>query len=135
MYKENPETYKKYWKKRHQERKSCGKVGNFLRQIKQGPERISAYWKKFLYDVLATIKHQLRIHTSFLPLSYANQRWEELPYISKELNNLHLHKFLYKNTDIHSNNIPEALLRLDENNEPINKLLDDLGQKMIINEY
>ena len=73
--------------------------------------------------------------TSFLPLSYADQRWEELPYISKELNNLHLHKVLYKTTDINSNNIPEALLRLDENNEPINKLLDDLGQKMILNEY
>ena len=46
-----------------------------------------AYWKQFLYDVLAMVK-QLGIPTYILALSYADLRWEELPYIINKLNNL-----------------------------------------------
>ena len=45
-----------------------------------------AYWKQFLYDVLAMVK-QLGVLTYFLTLSYADLRWEELPYIINKLNN------------------------------------------------
>ena len=48
-----------------------------------------AYWKEFLYDVLAMVK-QLGIPTYFLTLSCADQRWEELPYIMNKLSNLGL---------------------------------------------
>ena len=46
-----------------------------------------AYWKQFLYDVLAMVK-QLGIPTYFLTLSCADLRWEELPYIINKLSNL-----------------------------------------------
>ena len=49
----------------------------------------SAYWKQFLCDVLAMVK-QLGIPTFFLTLSCADRRWEELPYIINNLNNLRL---------------------------------------------
>ena len=46
----------------------------------------SAYWKHFLYDVLAMVK-QLGIPTYFLILSSPNLRWEELPYIVNKFSN------------------------------------------------
>ena len=50
-----------------------------------------AYCKRFLYDVLAMVKH-LEILTYFLTLSCAELRWEELPYIIKKSNNFRLSK-------------------------------------------
>ena len=47
----------------------------------------AAYWKQFLYDLLAMVK-QSGIPTYFLTLSYADLRWEEPPYIINKLNNL-----------------------------------------------
>ena len=35
------------------------------------------YWKKFLHDVLAMVR-QMSLPTSFLTLSFANLRWNEL---------------------------------------------------------
>ena len=55
---------------------------------------IPAYWKQFLYDVLAL---QLGILTYFLTLSCADLRWEELPYIINKLNNLRLSEEELKN--------------------------------------
>ena len=57
----------------------------FMSSVKGTP----AYWKQFLYDVLAMLK-QLGITTYFLILSCADLRWEELPYIINKLNNLGL---------------------------------------------
>ena len=48
-----------------------------------------AYWKQFLFDVLAMVK-QLGIPTYFLTLSCGDLTWEELPYIINKLNNLGL---------------------------------------------
>ena len=48
-----------------------------------------AYWKQFLYDVLAMVK-QLAISTYFLTLSCADLTQEELPYIINKLNSLGL---------------------------------------------
>ena len=50
---------------------------------------IPAYWKQFLYDVLAMVQ-QLGIPTYFLTLSSADLRWGERPYIINKLNNLGL---------------------------------------------
>ena len=47
----------------------------------------AAYWKQFLYDVLAMVK-QSGIPTYFLTLSCADLRWEESPYVINKLNNL-----------------------------------------------
>ena len=58
---------------------------SFMSSVKGTP----AYWKQFLYDVLATVK-QLGIPTYFLTLSCADLRWEELSYIINKLNNLGL---------------------------------------------
>ena len=58
---------------------------SFMSLVKGTP----AYWKQFLYDVLAMVK-QLGIPTFFLTLSCADLRWEELPYIINKLNNLGL---------------------------------------------
>ena len=58
---------------------------SFMSSVKGTP----AYWKQFLYDVLAMVK-QLGIPTYFLILSCAELRWEELPYIINKLNNLGL---------------------------------------------
>ena len=58
---------------------------SFMSSVKGTP----AYWKQFLYDVLAMVK-QLGILTYFLTLSCADLRWEELPYIINRLNNLGL---------------------------------------------
>ena len=59
-------------------------------------KRPPAYWKQFLYDVLAMVK-QLGIPTYFLILSSANLRWEELPYIVNKFNNLGLSEEELKN--------------------------------------
>ena len=48
-----------------------------------------AYWKKFLYEVLAMVK-QLGIPTFFLTLSCADLRWNELISIISKLNKLNL---------------------------------------------
>ena len=45
-----------------------------------------AFWKQFLYDLLAMVK-QLGMPTYFLTLSCAEFRWEELPHIIKALTN------------------------------------------------
>ena len=58
---------------------------SFMSSVKGTP----AYWKQFVYDVLAMVK-QLGIPTYFLTLSCADLRWKELPYISNKLNNLGL---------------------------------------------
>ena len=55
---------------------------SFMSSVKGTP----AYWKQFLYDVLAMVK-QLGIPTYFLTLSCADLRSEELPYIINKLNN------------------------------------------------
>ena len=56
-----------------------------MSSVKETP----AYWKQFVYDVLAMVK-QLGIPTYFLTLSCADLRWEELPQIINKLNNLGL---------------------------------------------
>ena len=58
---------------------------SFMSTIKGTP----AYWKHFLYDVLAMVK-QLGIPTYFLTLSSADLRWDELTNIINKLNNLNL---------------------------------------------
>ena len=66
----------------------------FMSSVKERP----AYWKLFLYDVLAMVK-QLRIHKYFVTLPCADLRWEGLPYIIIKLNNLGLNeKELKKST-------------------------------------
>ena len=47
---------------------------SFMRSVKG----TTAYWKQFLYDVLAMVK-QLEISTYFLTLSSADLRWKDLP--------------------------------------------------------
>ena len=55
----------------------------FMNSIKGTP----AYWKKFLYDVLAMVK-QLGLPTYFLTPSCADLRWDELVLIIAKLNNI-----------------------------------------------
>ena len=55
-----------------------------------------AYWKQFLYDVLAIIK-ETEIPTYFLTLSCADLKWEEFPYIINKLNNLGIREEELKN--------------------------------------
>ena len=52
----------------------------FVSSVKQIP----AYWRQYLYDVLAMFK-QLGIPTYFLTLSFADLRWEKLSYIINKL--------------------------------------------------
>ena len=59
----------------------------FMNSIKGTP----AYWKHFLYDVLAMVK-QLGLPTFFLTLSCADLRWEELVLIIGKLNNIDISK-------------------------------------------
>ena len=47
------------------------------------------YRKLFLYDVIVKVK-ELEIPVYFLALSFADLKWEELPYIIYKLNNLRL---------------------------------------------
>ena len=58
---------------------------SFMRSVKG----TSAYWKQFLFGVLAMVK-QLEISTYFLTLSCGDLRWDELPYVINKLNNLGL---------------------------------------------
>ena len=60
---------------------------SFVGSVKGTP----AYWKQFLYDVLAMVK-QLVIFTYFLIFSCTGIQWEELPLFIKKLNNLDLVK-------------------------------------------
>ena len=70
-----------------------------------------AYWKQFLFDVLAMVK-QLGIPTYFLTFLYADLRWEELPYIIKNLNNLGLSDEELKNLSCNLlNNNPVLVAR------------------------
>ena len=55
----------------------------FMKSVKGTP----AYWKNFLYDVLAMVK-QLGLPTFFLTLSCADLRWDELANIIGKLNNI-----------------------------------------------
>ena len=58
---------------------------SFMSSVKGTP----AYWKQFLFDVLAMVK-QLGTPTYFLTLSCGDLRWEEVPYVINKLNNLRL---------------------------------------------
>ena len=58
---------------------------SFMSTIKGTP----AYWKKFLFEVLAMVK-QLGSPTYFMTLSCADLRWNELPSIISKLNGLSL---------------------------------------------
>ena len=64
---------KEQWK-----RAAHGSTFFFMSLVKGKP----AYWKQFLYDVLAVVK-QLGIPTYFLTFTCGDLRWEELPYINK----------------------------------------------------
>ena len=55
----------------------------FMNSIKGTP----AYWKKFLFDVLAMVK-QLGVPTIFMTLSSADLKWNELVYIINKLHKL-----------------------------------------------
>ena len=54
---------------------------NFMNSVKGTP----AYWKKFLFEVLAMVK-QLGLPTFFMTLSCADLRWNELLAIISRLN-------------------------------------------------
>ena len=58
---------------------------SFMSTIKGTP----AYWKKFLFEVLAMVK-QLGLPTYFMTLSCADLRWNELPSIISKLKGLDL---------------------------------------------
>ena len=60
-------------------------IFSFMNSVKGTP----AYWKQFLYDVVAMVK-QLGIPTYFLTLLFADLRWGELPYVVNKLINLRL---------------------------------------------
>ena len=57
-----------------------------------------AYWKKFLYEVLAMVK-QLGLPTFFMILSCANLRWNELISVIAELNGENLEEDDINNMD------------------------------------
>ena len=59
------------------------KAYGFMYSIRGTP----AYWKKFLFEVLAMVK-QLGIPTFFMTLSCADLRWNELVEIISKLNKL-----------------------------------------------
>ena len=54
---------------------------HFMNTIEGTP----AYWKKFLYEVLAMVK-QLGLPTFFMTLSCADLRWNELISVIAKLN-------------------------------------------------
>ena len=68
------------------------KVYSFMSSIKGTP----AYWKKFLFEVLAMVK-QLGIPTFFMTLSCADLRWNELVEIISKLNRLDFSDDVIKN--------------------------------------
>ena len=55
----------------------------FMNSIKGTP----AYWKKFLFDVLAMVK-QLGVVTFFMTPSSADLKWNELVYVINKLHKL-----------------------------------------------
>ena len=57
----------------------------FMKSVKGTP----AYWKQFLYDVLAMVR-QLGLPTLFFTLSCADLRWKELVLIIAKLNKLNI---------------------------------------------
>ena len=60
---------------------SSDKVFTFVNGIKGTP----AYWKKFLFDVLAMVK-QLGVPILFMKFFTTDLRWIELMYIISKLN-------------------------------------------------
>ena len=68
------------------------KAYSFMSSIKGTP----AYWKKFLFEVLAMVK-QLGIPTFFMNLSCADLRWNELVEIISKLNRLDFSDDIIKN--------------------------------------
>ena len=76
---------KNYFKATIEKFVASDNVFSFMSSVKGTP----AYWKQFLYDVLAMFK-KLDIPTYFLILSCVDLRWGELPYITNKLNNLDL---------------------------------------------
>ena len=66
---------------------------SFMRSVKGIP----AYWKQFLYHILAMVK-QLGLQSYFLTLSCTDVTWKELPYIINRLNNLGLSDEELKNS-------------------------------------
>ena len=68
------------------------KAYNFMSSIKGTP----AYWKKLLTKVLGMVKH-LCIPTSFMTLSCADLRWNELVEIIPKLNRLDISDDVIKN--------------------------------------
>ena len=68
------------------------KAYSFMFSIKDTP----AYWKKFLFEVLAMVK-QLGIPTFFMTLSCADLRWNELVEIILKLNRLDFSDDVIKN--------------------------------------
>ena len=86
------ETVKNNFKRTIKRFVASDKAFSFMSLVKGTP----AYWKQFLYDVLAMVKHS-GIPTYFLTWSCADLRWEELPYIINKLNNLGLSEEELKN--------------------------------------
>ena len=76
-----PGMLSKNFKQRVQEFIAKDKAFSFMSSIKGTP----VYWKKFLLQVLATVK-QLRTPTLFLTLPCVDLRWNELISIIFELN-------------------------------------------------
>ena len=58
---------------------------SFMNTVKGTP----AYWKRFLFEVLAMVK-QLGLPTFFMTLSCADLRWNELVSIISKLNGINL---------------------------------------------
>ena len=57
-----------------------------------------AYWKKFLYEVLAVVK-QLGLPTFFMTLVFADLRWNELISVIAKLNGENLEEDDINNMD------------------------------------
>ena len=70
------------------------KAYSFMSDIKGTP----AYWKKFLFEVLAMVK-QLGLPTYFMTLSCADLRWNELPTIISRLNGMNMSEEEIKQMD------------------------------------
>ena len=65
-----------------------------MNAIKDAP----AYWKKFLYEVLAVVK-QLGLPTFFMTLVFADLRWNELISVIAKLNGENLEEDDINNMD------------------------------------
>ena len=66
-----------------------------MNAIKDAP----AYWKKFLYEVLAVVK-QLGLPTFFMTLIFADLRWNELISVIVKLNGENLEEDDINNMDL-----------------------------------